>query len=67
MPIKKLLNGIKEIIQKENIECDFENQDAYVYAITEEELTNVKKEIKAVKELGFPCEFEKEIPLPIQT
>ena len=61
-----LLNGIKKIIEKENIDCDFENQDSYVYAITDKELTNIKKEIKAVKELDFPCEFEKELPLPIQ-
>lgn len=63
---KKLLNGIKNIIQKENINCDFENQDAYVYATSLEELTNVKNEVEAVKELDFPCEFVKDIPFPIK-
>lgn len=67
MQTKKQLSGIKNIIQKENIDCDFEVQDAYVYAITEEELKNVKKEMKAVKSLGFSCEFEKELPLQIET
>ena len=66
MLMKKQLIGIRNIIKKENIDCDFENQDAYVYAITDKELTNIKKEIQAVKELDFPCEFEKELPLPIQ-
>ncbi len=58
--------GIKDIIKKENINCDFENQDAYVYAITDIELKNIKKELEAVKSLGFPCEFETKLPLPIE-
>lgn len=66
MQTKKLLIGIRNIVKKENLDCDFENQDAYVYAITDKELTNIKKELKAVKELDFPCQFEKELPLPIQ-
>ena len=66
MLMKKPLNGIKNIIEKENIDCDFENQEAYVYAITDKELTNIKKELKAMKELGFPAEFVKELGLPIQ-
>ena len=66
MQIKKPSNGIKNIIQKEKIDCDFENQDAFVYAITDQELADIKKEIKAVKELDFPCEFVDELPLPIQ-
>ena len=64
--MKTQLNGIKEIIKNENIDCDFESQDAYVYAITEKELTNIKKELKAMKELNFPAEFEKNLPFPIQ-
>lgn len=66
MPIKKPSIGIRNIIQKENIDCDFENQDAYVYAITLDELNNIKKEVEAVKELEFPCEFVKNLPLPIK-
>ena len=66
MLMKMLLNGIKEIIKKENIDCDFENQDAYVYAITEKELTNIKKELKAMKDLNFQAEFIKKLDLPIQ-
>ena len=66
MQIKKPLNGIKNIIQSEKIDCDFSNQDAYVYATTEEELKEIHKEMKAVKELDFPCEFVSELPLPIQ-
>lgn len=60
------MSGIKNIIQKEKIDCEFENQDAYVYSTTLEELTNVKKEIDAVSRLDFPCEFVTELPLPIK-
>ena len=66
MQIKKQLNGIKSIIEKEKIDCDYSVQDAYVYATTEEDLKEIHKEIKSVKELDFPCEFVSELPLPIQ-
>ncbi len=57
---------IKEIIKNEQIDCDFSNQDSYVYAYSKEELTDIHKEIKAVQSLGFPCEFVKKLPLPIE-
>ena len=58
---------IKEIIKNEQIDCDFSNQDSYVYAYSEEELTDIHKEVKAVQSLGFPCEFVKNLPLPIDS
>lgn len=56
------MSGIKSIIQKENIDCDFSNQDSYVYAYSKEELPEIRKEVKAVQSLGFPCEFVEELP-----
>lgn len=58
---------IKNIIDKENIDCDFSVQDSYVYAYTSEELLDIENEVSAVKSLDFPCEFVKETPLPIKT
>lgn len=51
------MNGIKNIINEENIECDYSNQSSYVYACSKDELPDIKKEVKAVQSLGFPCEF----------
>ncbi|MBO5179467.1 MAG: FAD-dependent oxidoreductase [Clostridia bacterium] len=59
--------NIKDIIEKEKIDCDFSIQDSYVYAYSEKELEDIKKEVDAVKSLDFDCEFVSEIPLPIKT
>lgn len=61
------MNGIKSIIQKENIDCDFSAQDSYVYAYSEEELADIHKEIQAVQSLDFPCEFVKPNEIPFST
>ncbi|MBR4110548.1 MAG: FAD-dependent oxidoreductase [Clostridia bacterium] len=59
--------NIKDIIEKEKIDCDFSIQDSYVYAYSEEELEDIKKEVEAVKSLDFDCELVSETPLPIKT
>lgn len=58
---------IKNIIEKENIECDFSNQDSYVYAYSEKDVADIMAEVEAVKSLDFPCEFVEELPLPIKS
>ena len=59
------IERIKNIIQKEKIDCDFSNQDSYVYAYSKDEVDDIKKEVEAMTTLGFPCEFVKKVPLPI--
>jgi len=54
----------KTIIEKENIECDFEIQDAFVYTKVESELPKIKEEVDAMELLGFDAEFVEQIPLP---
>lgn len=62
---QEAVQNIKDIIEKENIDCDFSNQDSYVYAYSKEELSNIRREVNAVHSLGFPCEFVDKLPLPI--
>lgn len=50
---EKAIENISRIVEKENIDCDFEWQDAYVFAQTEEKLEEIKKEQKALEYLGF--------------
>ena len=60
-------NGIKlaeEIIQNENIDCDFEKKDAYVFATTITELEKVKKELNTLNKLGFDAECVEKIEIP---
>lgn len=69
---KKYLNAneeaildIENIINSENIKCDFSKQDSYVYTTNTTELEKIKNEVNIVKSLGFNCSFEEKIPLPI--
>ena len=60
-------NGIKlaeEIIQNENIDCDFEKKDSYVFATTITELEKVKKELNTLNKLGFDAEYVEKIEIP---
>lgn len=60
------ITDIKNIIDTENIECDFEFQDNYVFTNLEEEVVKIKHEVLAVNSLGFDAEMVNSIPVPIQ-
>ena len=60
------ISNIKNIIDTENIDCDFENQDAYVFTKNESDLEKIKNEVDAVNSLGFNAEFTTSIPLPLK-
>lgn len=57
MANEEAIKNIKKIILKENIECDFKNQDSYVYTKKEEKIEKIKEEIEALKTIGFDSEF----------
>lgn len=46
----------------QNIDCDFEEKDAYVYSL--DNRVKIEKEIAALKKLGFSAEFSDNLPLP---
>lgn len=52
MANEEAIKNIKEIILKENIECDFKYQDSYVYT-KKEEIEKIKEEIKALNAIEF--------------
>lgn len=59
--------GIKlaeEIIKNENIECNYEKKDAYVFATNENELSKIKQEVEVVKKIGFNAEYVENINIP---
>lgn len=63
---EKAIKNIKQIVNEENIECDFEEKDAYVFTQKQEEVIKIKKEVEALKYLDFDCEFLENIELPIK-
>lgn len=61
---EEAIKKYKEIIEKENIYCDFKETDAYVYSL--EENKPIEDEYNAAIKLGIDAELISEIPLPIQ-
>ena len=45
-----------------NIDCDFEEKDAYVYSL--DDRRKIDRELAALETLGFPGEFAEDLPLP---
>ena len=52
----------RKIIQKEGIDCDFEETNAYIYSQNKDML---KKEAEIAASLGLPATFINHIPLPL--
>ena len=52
----------KRIIKEEKIDCDFEEQDSYVYSQDAEKL---KQEAEVACELGISASYVKEIEVPV--
>jgi len=61
---QKAITEIKKIIDENNIECDFSWQDNYVYTQLEDDVEQIKNEVKAVKSLGLDAEFVTKTDLP---
>ena len=61
---QEAIENIYQIIKDENIDCDFERQDSYVYTNNADELEKNKLENEAVNLLGFNSEFVTSTPLP---
>ena len=58
------LNKYEEIIKRNNIDCDFERKDSYVYTL--KETSKLKKEYKAYKKLNIEGNLVKETSLPFK-
>ncbi|HZJ76406.1 MAG TPA: FAD-dependent oxidoreductase [Oscillospiraceae bacterium] len=60
-------NAIKFIagtIEKNNIDCDFEWQNAYVYTQSDDYVEQIKKEAETAKILGIKASYITDLPLP---
>ena len=63
---EEAIKNIETIIKEENIQCDFEYQDSYVFTQKLDEISKIKDEIEALKSIGFDSEFVEQIELPIK-
>ena len=64
---EQAIDNIENIIKEENIECEFEKQDSYVFSQTGETFEKLKKEQQALEYIGFKnSELVDNIELPIK-
>lgn len=62
------ISNIKEIVQKENIDCDFTEQDSYIFTQKMQYKENINNEAQILAKLGFNgFEVLNSIELPINT
>ena len=61
---EELKSTIKAFSEKENIECDFEYQNNYVYTTKVDDMEKIKKEVEAVKSIGKDAKLVEIIELP---
>ncbi len=63
---KDAIKNIKQIVDTENIDCDFEYLSNYVYTTNQSDLTKIHAEIKALQSLGETCKFVTTCGLPFK-
>ncbi|HZX21459.1 MAG TPA: FAD-dependent oxidoreductase [Clostridia bacterium] len=61
---EKAIKLIAKIIEKINIDCDFEWQDAYVYTQSDNYVEKIKKEVEIAQCLGIKASYVTDLPLP---
>ena len=62
---QEAITNIKNIIDTENIECDFEFQNSYVYTTDANSVKKIKDEVETLKKLDFDARLLDKINLPI--
>lgn len=62
---REAMELIKKLIKKHSIECDFSQQDAYIYGNTETSVRQIKSELLAYQNLDIQGEYTETIPFSI--
>lgn len=60
---QKALNEYRRLCA--NIDCDYSEQNSYVYSTND--LEKLNKELSILKKLNFPASYQKPLPLPFST
>ena len=63
---EKAIQNIKEIIDTEQIGCDFEEQSAYVFTTNQDEVIEIEKEVDAVNKLGKKAKLITNVDKPFK-
>lgn len=60
------VESIIKLIRDEKVDCDWEQQDNYVYTTQPKRVEQLKSEAKAAARLGLPASFETKLDLPFE-
>ena len=63
---QEAITNIKNIIDTENIDCDFEFQNNYIYTTDANSVKKIKDEIKTLEKLDYSPRFLDKIQLPVK-
>ena len=58
------IKNIEYIVKNENLDCDFEKQDAYIFTQKQDDIKKIEDEFNAVKEIGGNADFTTSCNLP---
>ncbi|MCM3634001.1 MULTISPECIES: FAD-dependent oxidoreductase [Paenibacillus] len=61
------LSWIKQTVTEQSIDCDFKEQDAWLYTTSVDLVPDLKKELQAYQALGIEGELTDSTPLPFKT
>ncbi|WP_373864292.1 FAD-dependent oxidoreductase [Paenibacillus xylaniclasticus] len=61
------LNFIRNRVETNRIDCDLQNEDAYIYTTSESNIQKIDKEWSAYEQLGIPGRRISHIPLPVDS
>ena len=62
----KAMNNIEKIINEENILCDFEKRNSFVFTLMPERVKALQDEVNITKSLGIKSDFVDEISVPLK-
>lgn len=63
---EEAIEDIKNIIDAENIKCDFNYENSFLYTTKKSEISVLKKEFKTLQDLDFNCEYVTKAGLPFE-
>ncbi|QAA30341.1 FAD-dependent oxidoreductase [Clostridium manihotivorum] len=61
------IHFIADLIKEKNIDCDFEEKQAYIYTQSDEYIKKIENEVKAASNLGIKATYLDKAPLPFDT
>ena len=62
---EQAIKNIEEIIRINNIDCDFERKDNYIYTIEEENINKIEEELECLKYINIDAKRVDKLDLPL--